>query len=114
MQGNTIYSLDGAPCYFPRNGVMDPTQSLLISGDWTQLMYAIRKDVTWKVLDQAVLQDPTTKEIVYNLAQQDLIALRACMRIAWQIPNPINRLNEDDESNDDGRYPFAVLIPAGS
>jgi HK97 family phage major capsid protein len=110
VQGNTIYSLDGAPLYFPRNGVMDPTRSLLISGDWTQLMYAIRKDVTWKLLDQAVIQDVDTKEIVYNLAQQDMIALRACMRIAWQVPNPINRIEEDE----DVRYPFAVLLPAGS
>jgi len=110
VQGNTIYSLDGAPCNFPRNGVMNPATSLLISGDWTQLMYAIRKDVTWKMLDQAVIQDPDTEEIVYNLAQQDMIALRGCMRLAWQVPNPINRVNEDEDT----RYPFGVLLPTGS
>jgi HK97 family phage major capsid protein len=110
VQGNTMYSLDGAPMYFPRNGAVDPTRSLLIAGDWDQLMYAIRKDVTWKILDQAVIQDPTTGEILYNLPQQDSIALRCDMRLAWQVPNPINRLNDDEDT----RYPFSVLLPAGS
>jgi HK97 family phage major capsid protein len=110
VQGNTMYSLDGAPMYFPRNGAVDPTRSLLIAGDWSQLMYAIRKDVTWKILDQAVIQDPTTGEILYNLPQQDSIALRCDMRLAWQVPNPINRLNDDEDT----RYPFSVLLPAGS
>jgi hypothetical protein len=44
---------------------------------------------------------------VYNLAQQDMVALRAVMRIGWQVPNPINRV-EETEAN---RYPFALLIP---
>jgi HK97 family phage major capsid protein len=110
VQGNTSYSLDGSPCYFPRNGAIDSSKGLLISGDWEQLMYAIRKDVTWKILDQAVIQDPVTGEILYNLPQQDSIALRADMRIAWQVPNPINRVNDDEDT----RYPFSVLLPTGS
>ena len=36
------------------------------------------------------------------------MALRAVMRIAWQVPNPISRANPDE----DDRYPFAVLTPA--
>lgn len=110
MQGSTIYTLDGEQMIFPRNGSIVPTRSMMISGDWSKLIYAIRKDITWKLLDQAIIQDPTTGEIVYNLAQQNMIGLRSCMRIAWQVPNPINRLNEDDDT----RYPFATLIPEGS
>lgn len=105
VQGATRYELDGERMIFPRNGAVDPAQSLLISGDWSQLIYAIRKDITWKILTEAVIQDPTTGEILYNLAQQDAIAIRAVMRIAWQVPNPINRLQQDE----DERYPFAVL-----
>jgi hypothetical protein len=105
VQGATRYELDGERMIFPRNGAIDPAQSLLISGDWSQLIYAIRKDITWKILTEAVIQDPTTGEILYNLAQQDAIAIRAVMRLAWQVPNPINRLQQDE----DERYPFAVL-----
>jgi HK97 family phage major capsid protein len=110
VQGATRYELDGERLIFPRNGSIDPDQSLLISGDWSQLIYAMRKDITWKILTEAVIQDPTTGDILYNLAQQDMVALRAVMRIAWQVPNPINRINEDE----DERYPFAVLGQPGS
>ena len=48
-----------------------------------------------KILDQGVIQDPATKDIVYNLAQQDMIALRIVFRMGWALPNPATRLNED-------------------
>lgn len=110
MQGSSNYQLDGERCIFPRNGSIIPARSLMIAGDWMQLMFAIRKDISWKILTEAIIQDPTTKEIVYNLAQQNMVALRASMRLGWQVPNPINRLNQDDET----RYPFSVLGQAAS
>lgn len=105
MQGASRYELDGEPMYFPRNGSIIPDRSMLITGDWTKLIYAIRKDITWKILTEAIIQDPVTGDIMYNLAQQNMVGLRSCMRIAWQVPNPLNRLNTDEET----RYPFAVL-----
>lgn len=105
IQGATSYELDGAPMFFPRNGALDATAALLLSGDFKQIVYALRQDITYKILDQAVIQDGTGA-IVYNLAQQDMVALRAVIRLAWQVPNPINRL--DTSAN---RYPIAVLKP---
>lgn len=105
MQGGTSYSLDGSPMTFPRNGAFDKSKALMISGDFSQLVYAIRQDITFKLLDQAVIQDPSTDEIVYNLAQNDMVALRAVMRLGWEIPNPINSIQPDAES----RCPFAIL-----
>ena len=110
VQGSTVYSVDGESCVFPRNGSIIPASSLDICGDWQKLIYAIRKDITWKILTEAVIQDPDTGTILYNLAQQNMVGLRASMRLAWQVPNPINRLQEDE----DERYPFAVLAPEGS
>jgi hypothetical protein len=106
VQEKTRYILDGADCIFPLNGAVNPAASLLISGDWSKLVYSIRKDVTYKVLTEAVIQD-AAGNIIYNLAQQDMVALRAVMRLGWQLPNPVNRINADEAS----RYPFAVLIP---
>lgn len=91
---------------FMDNGVWDKTTSTLIAGDFSQAVYAIRQDVTYKILDQAVIQD-TDGSILYNLAQDDMVALRVVMRLGWEIPNPVNALNETAT-----RFPFASLKPA--
>lgn len=108
MQGATQYALDGTPLFFPMNGAFDPTQALMIVGDFNQLVYSIRQDVTYKILTEATIIDPSTKEIVYSLAQQDMVALRAVLRLGWEIPNPINALQPDESL----RTPFAVYAPA--
>ena len=105
-QAATPYELDGVPMDFPTNGSVDPATSLLISGDYQQALYSIRQDVTYKVLDQAVIQDGAGA-IIYNLAQQDMVALRVTMRLGWQLPNPVNRVQAVAAN----RYPFAVLLP---
>jgi HK97 family phage major capsid protein len=75
-----------------------------IAGDWTQSVVGIRQDFTYKILDQAVITD-NAGTIVYNLAQQDMIALRLVFRCGWQVANHINY----EGSNDANQYPFAVL-----
>lgn len=106
MQGTTNYALDGAPMYFPQNGAFDRSKAQLVVGDFSQAVYSIRQDITVKILDQGVIQDPTTKEIVYNLAQQDMIALRVVFRMGWALPNPASRLDADRTT-----CPFAYLEP---
>lgn len=107
MQGATTYALDGAPMYFPDNGGFDASKAQLIAGNFKKLVYSIRQDVTVKLLDQGVIQDPSTKEIVYNLAPQDMVALRVVMRMGWALPNPATRLNADRS-----KVPFAFLTAA--
>jgi len=107
MQDGARYDLDGAMVTFPRNGSFDATSALMFSGDWSQLVYSIRQDITYKVLTEAVIQDDAGN-ILYNLAQQDMVALRAVMRLGWQLPNPINLVNQTEST----RYPFSVLLPS--
>lgn len=106
MQGATNYALDGAPLYFPENGSFDATKALMIAGNFKKIVYSIRQDVTVKILDQGVIQDPSTKEIVYNLAQQDMVALRVVMRMGWALPNPSTRMNTDGS-----KVPFSYIAP---
>jgi hypothetical protein len=103
MQGANLYELDGAPCLFPINGAISSTY-YMISGQWNQLVYAMRQDITYKVLTEAVIQDGSGN-IIYNLAQQDMVALRAVMRLGFALPNPINRMQAIAAS----RVPFAYL-----
>lgn len=85
----------------------------MIAGDFKSAVYAMRQDITYKMLDQAVIQD-TDASILYNLAQQDMVALRAVMRLGWQVPNPINRMKSSEHPGGgaaagDYRYPFGAL-----
>lgn len=106
MQGASQYTLDGDPVAFDRLGGFTAADALMFSGDWNQLVYSIRQDITYKVLDQAVIQD-NTGAIVYNLAQQDMVALRIVIRLGWQLPNPMTQLQQTEAN----RYPFSVLLP---
>lgn len=88
------------------NGSWDDTKATFITGDFNNLVYAIRQDITYKLLDQAVISDESGK-IVYNLAQNDMLALRVKMRLGIATPNPTSRLNESEST----RFPFAVALP---
>ena len=96
----------GVTPMYPMRG-MWPTGSGVaeaLVGDFQEGIVGIRQDMTYKVLDQAVIQN-NQGEIVFNLAQQDMVALRVVFRPAFQIKNTINWDNPDEEE----RYPWAVL-----
>ena len=106
VQDSTRYMLDSAECFFPKNGAWNAATALMVAGQTKEAVYSIRQDITYKVLTEAVIQD-ADGVIVYNLAQQDMVALRMVMRIGWQVPNPINRMQQTEAN----RYPFGVLTP---
>lgn len=79
---------------------------LAIAGDFArQFVFGLRKDVTYEVFREGVIQD-NTGAIVYNLLQQDMVALRVTFRAGWQVANTINYRNSGPDA---GRYPAAVL-----
>lgn len=109
MQDSTRYALDGAPIRFSKNGVWDNTKMKMLAGDFSQAVYAIRQDLTFKILTEGVISDSSGK-VILNLAQQDSVALRCVMRLGWELPNPVNA----EKPNEDERLPFAILIPNAS
>lgn len=105
MTGGTSYQLDGQRIEFPKNGSMPNDGPLLVAGDWSKLVYAIRQDLTVTKSNQAVITDADGK-VIYNLYQQDMTALRFVMRLGWQLPNAVNAMGIENA------YPFAVLNQA--
>lgn len=72
------------------------TGATLIAGDRSKAILGIRQDMTFKILDQATVGG-------YNLAEKDMIALRAKMRVGFQVATPVNA------EGGAGAHPFAVL-----
>ncbi len=104
LQGQPNYTLLGTPVFFPRNGGFDASATHAFAGDWSQIVYSIRQDISYTIADQGVITD-NAGNIVYNLFQQDMVALRAVMRVAIAVPNPINKL----QGTAANRYPIGVL-----
>jgi HK97 family phage major capsid protein len=105
-----LTELDGNPISYPMRGLFPAggaagTNVRLFAGDFSQFVLGVRQDITMKVLDQAVIQD-NTGAIVYNLAQQDMTAIRLTFRVGWQVSNLINQ----DQPVEANRYPVARLV----
>jgi HK97 family phage major capsid protein len=101
--------IDGFPVAYSMRGLFPSGGSSgsnirLFGGDFSQFVVGVRSDITMKVLDQAVIQD-NTGAIMFNLAQQDMTAVRLTFRVGWQVSNPIN----NEQPTEASRYPAAVL-----
>jgi HK97 family phage major capsid protein len=107
-----LNTLDGAPITYPMRGLWTTggaagTNVRMLAGDWaSQFVVAVREDISFKLLTEAVIQNPATGDIVYNLAQQDMVAMRVKFRVGWQVANTLN----NDNTNAATRYPAAALV----
>lgn len=104
-----LRTIDGYPVAYSMRGMFPSAggagaNTRLFGGDFTQFVVGVRQDITMKILDQAVIQD-NTGAIVFNLAQQDMTAVRLTFRVGWQVANTIN----NEQSVEANRYPAGVL-----
>lgn len=109
LVAGTPSTLYGEPIEYVKNSsAWDAARADLLAGDWSKGIIGVRQDFTFKLLDQAVITD-NTGAVIYNLAQQDMVAMRVVARYAWQVANPVTRANQTEST----RSPFAVLRPTG-
>ena len=96
MQSGKNYTLDGSGMYSPNNGTFDKTKAQIITGDFSPSWFMrMRQDITFKLFTEGSVVQNTDGTIAYNLMQNDMVALRAVMRLGWEIPNPINSQQKD-------------------
>jgi HK97 family phage major capsid protein len=94
-------SIEGVNISYVGFGVFDATTRAVV-GDYSQAIIGVRQDLTWKMLDQAVITDDTGAVII-NLPQQDSQALRVTARFGFVVANP------KTHSPNATPYPFSVL-----
>lgn len=101
----------GETITYPMRGLWPTGASAVeaIAGDFSQGILGVRQDITYKILDQAVIQD-NTGAIIYNLAQQDMVAMRVVSRFAFQVANIVNF----DEPDEELRSPWAIMTAPAS
>lgn len=98
---SSTQSVEGVPIKYVGFNVF-PAETHAIAGDWSMAVIGIRQDITYKMLDQAVITDDTGKVII-NLPQQDAQAMRVTARFGFVVAQPMTRSPEVDP------YPFAIL-----
>jgi HK97 family phage major capsid protein len=107
LTANTLYGQPLriiAPGLWPTGGAAG-TNAEAFALDASQFVLGVRQDFTYKLLDQAVITAADGQTIQFNLAQQDMVALRVVFRVAWQVANTINY----EGANDATQYPASVM-----
>jgi HK97 family phage major capsid protein len=99
--GGVLY---GYPLSEATNEGWKSSDAELIAGDWTKAIVGIRQDITYDIFDQGVISD-ASGAVVLNLMQQDAVAMRVVMRLAYQVANPVTRLNATGST----RFAFGVV-----
>ena len=105
VNGRMVYDIEGMPVAFPDNGCWDDsatTGALLLAGDFDYARYAIRQDITFKLFNQGTITDGTGG-VALSLMENDCVAMRAVIRLGWQLPKPVNPVSGTTY------FPFAVL-----
>jgi HK97 family phage major capsid protein len=97
-------SVEGVPISYAPFGVIDPAVAQAVVGDFRLAIIGVRQDISFKMLDQAVITDDTGKVIV-NLPQQDSQAMRVVARFGYTVAKPLTRSTEANQ------FPFGVLEP---
>lgn len=99
----TSAAVYGEEIFYVTNGAWEPatagtpnTGATLIAGDRTKAILGVRQDMTFKILTEATVGG-------YNLAEKDMIGLRAKLRVGFAVADPIN------PEGGAGAYPFGIL-----
>lgn len=103
-------SLYGFPITMPDNGSFQSTDAQLIMGDFSKAIIGVRQDISFKLFTEGVISNDAGA-VVLNLMQQDAVAMRMVMRLAYATVNPVTIMQPNKSITT--RWPFAVLATSG-
>lgn len=98
-----LTEIDGLPIAYPMRGLFASGIRAFI-GDWNEFVIGVRQDITVTKFTEGVIQDGSGN-IVYNLMQQDMTAIRLTFRVGWQVSNNVNF----DQPTEGSRYPVVRI-----
>lgn len=76
--------IHGQPLAYARNGAWDNDKALLIAGNWDYVMYGVLQGIEYEILKEATLLSVLMSDgKPMSLAENDMVALKATMRIAY-------------------------------
>lgn len=86
IQGDTPAQIHGQSLAYVRNGAWDATKAQLLAGSWNYALFGVVAGIEYEILREATLQTVTMADgKPLSLAEQDMIALKATMQIAWLV-----------------------------
>jgi HK97 family phage major capsid protein len=85
--------------------------AVMLCGDFTKSIIGMRKDISFKMFTEGVISDDTGK-VILNLMQQDSVAMRMTMRLAYATVNPVTIMQPGSAIT--ARWPFGAILPTGA
>jgi HK97 family phage major capsid protein len=85
--------------------------AIMLAGDFNKAIIGIRQDITFKIFTEGVVSDDTGK-VILNLMQQDAVAMRMVMRLAYATVNPVTIMHPTQTITQ--RWPFGAVLGMGT
>jgi len=113
MKGGPGGTLYGYPLPEIKNGswVLPTSGAIMLGGDFSKAIIGIRRDIIFKMFTEGVISDDTGK-VILNLMQQDAVAMRMTMRLAYATVNPVTIMQPGLAIT--ARWPFGAVLGVGT
>jgi HK97 family phage major capsid protein len=114
--GGTLY---GYPMREIDNGSWQSgaTGAVMLMGDFSKAIIGIRSDISFKMFTEGVISNDSGV-VILNLMQQDAVAMRMTMRLAYATINPVTIMQPTNPMTGtpppNNRWPFGAILPVGA
>jgi len=118
MQAGPGGSLYGYPMSEVDNGSWQSGVTggaVMLMGDFNKAIIGIRRDINFKMFTEGVISNDSGV-VLLNLMQQDTVAMRMTMRLAYATVNPVTIMQPTAVMTgaNPQRWPFGAILPVGA